>query len=401
MLSIYRRHLATCLAENPKRGRSYWRCDCPIWVQGTLGGQKVRQSLDVTSREAASRLVNEWNATGVVGCVKQEPTRIDDAVRLFLEAKRKKFLAEATLKKLRTIFEKQLLAWANDRGYRYLHELTPARLESWRSTWKDASLAASKKYQRAVGFFHFCTRMKWITDNPMKALDPPKVRQVPTLPFTAEEMTAILAACDRVSIKGIYGEGNRPRVRAMTLLLRYSGLRIRDAATLGRDRIVNGKLLLYMQKTGMPVFVPLPPFVLDALNRVPPPSTAYFFWTGEGMPESTVGHWQYTLGRLFKLAGIDGGHAHRFRDTFAVELLLAGIPLDQVSILLGHSSVKITEKSYAPWVKARQEQLEAAVVKTWGLIETCCSERAPAIGGNPHRSSSSSGLPSESIVVVG
>ena len=45
-------------------------------------------------------------------------------------------------------------------------------------------------------------------------------------------------------------------------------------------------------------------------------------------------------------------------DTFAVELLLKGVPMDVVSVLLGHSSIKITEKHYAPWVKARQEQLE-------------------------------------------
>jgi integrase len=38
------------------------------------------------------------------------------------------------------------------------------------------------------------------------------------------------------------------------------------------------------------------------------------------------------------------GHAHRFRDTFAVELSLAGVPLERVSILLGHTSVKITEE---------------------------------------------------------
>jgi len=36
-----------------------------------------------------------------------------------------------------------------------------------------------------------------------------------------------------------------------------------------------------------------------------------------------------------------------------------------VSILLGHGSVKVTEKHYAPWVKARQEQLEADVRRTW------------------------------------
>jgi integrase len=56
-----------------------------------------------------------------------------------------------------------------------------------------------------------------------------------------------------------------------------------------------------------------------------------------------------------------------FRDTFAVEMLLAGVPLEQVSILLGHKSVKITEKHYAPWVKARQDQLAANVRMAWGI----------------------------------
>lgn len=53
------------------------------------------------------------------------------------------------------------------------------------------------------------------------------------------------------------------------------------------------------------------------------------------------------------------------RDTFAVECLLAGVPLEQVSILLGHGSIKITEKHYAPWVKARQEQLATSIRKSW------------------------------------
>jgi integrase/recombinase XerD len=54
-----------------------------------------------------------------------------------------------------------------------------------------------------------------------------------------------------------------------------------------------------------------------------------------------------------------------FRDTFAVELLLSGVPIDQVSLLLGHSSVTITEKHYAPFVKARQEQLDSSVKLSW------------------------------------
>ena len=80
---------------------------------------------------------------------------------------------------------------------------------------------------------------------------------------------------------------------------------------------------------------------------------------------SAVKIWERTFQRVFELAHVENGRIHRFRDTFAVELLLASVPINQVSILLGHSSIKITEKHYAPWVKARQAQLEAAVRKAW------------------------------------
>jgi hypothetical protein len=90
-----------------------------------------------------------------------------------------------------------------------------------------------------------------------------------------------------------------------------------------------------------------------------------YFWTGIGKLESVVRSWQARLRRLFKLVEIPQGHAHSFRDTFAVELLLAGVPIERVSILLGHQSVRITEKHYAPWVRSRQEQLEADLARAW------------------------------------
>jgi len=56
---------------------------------------------------------------------------------------------------------------------------------------------------------------------------------------------------------------------------------------------------------------------------------------------------------------------HSFRDTRAVGLLQAGVPMKWVSVLLGHSSAKVTEKYYSPWVRARQKQLEAGVRRSW------------------------------------
>jgi len=67
---------------------------------------------------------------------------------------------------------------------------------------------------------------------------------------------------------------------------------------------------------------------------------------------------------------------HMFRDTFAVEMLLAGVPLDQVSVLLGHSSVKTTEKHYAPFVKARQGQIIAKVERAWKVMKRAEATRS-------------------------
>ena len=107
-------------------------------------------------------------------------------------------------------------------------------------------------------------------------------------------------------------------------------------------------------------------FALEATPRV---TDARYFWSGNGKRESVICHWQMRLKKVFDLAGISKGLgntvSHRLRDTFAVELLLAGVPIERVSILLGHQSVRITEKHYSPWVRARQEQLEADVASAW------------------------------------
>jgi integrase len=46
-------------------------------------------------------------------------------------------------------------------------------------------------------------------------------------------------------------------------------------------------------------------------------------------------------------------HSHMLRDTFAVELLMAGVALEDVSRLLTHSSIKTTEDYYGHWVPDR------------------------------------------------
>ena len=303
---------------------------------------------------------------------------VKDAVDSYLGDARARGLAEDTLRKLATLFEKQLLAFCEEEEIRFLRDLKTKEITRWRQGWKMGQLAKKKQHERVVGFFWFCIRQGWIQQNPTRAMGKIIARQTPTDYFPESEYATILDACGRLDegLKRAYDiEKRGTRIRALTELMRWSGLRIRDAVTLEKARLEGNKLFLYQAKTGVPVYVVLPPEVVEALNALSPgpkPNPRYFFWSGNGHPKSAVADWQRAFRRLFEVAALqkpDGtpkrSHPHMFRDTFAVELLLAGVPIDQVSVLLGHKSVKITEKHYAPWVKARQNQLEKAVQMAW------------------------------------
>lgn len=386
MLSIYTRHSSDC----PRASDKNWkRCRCPKWIWGALpNGDFVRRSAKTRTWEQAEEFRRELEAeadtyrsirspatttapaleTPVVP-VTPPPQRsrvtIESAVEKYLADAKSRDLEKSTISKLTTIFRKQLLAWAQGEGFTYLDELGLDAMKNFRATWEDGPLAKAKKQDRVVGFFWACVRRGYIVQNPCLDLGKIKVNQIPTDYFPQDEFARIIDATY------VYGdprggfiplEDLRLRLRVMTELMRWSGLRIRDAITLEKTRLMGDSLFLYQAKTGTPVFVPLPPHVVTALKELPQgprPNPRYYFWSGNGNPKSAVANWQRAYRRLFEIAAIqkpDGSlkrcHPHMFRDTFAVENLLAGIPIDQVSLLLGHASVKITEKSYAPFVKA-------------------------------------------------
>ena len=205
------------------------------------------------------------------------------------------------------------------------------------------------------------------------------------MPFTQAEMLKILTAFDKYGKRA--GVANAQRLKAFVILLRYSGMRIGDTVKCGVDRISENKLFLYTQKTGVPVHCVLPDFVVRELEASPKSSERYFFWTGKSKLHSAIGKWQRRLQTLFTLAEIDGGHAHRFRDTFAVELLLAGVPLERVSVLMGHQGVRVTERHYSPWVRCRQEQLERDLKRVWEHDPVALTETkgTPGVHGKSQR----------------
>ncbi len=262
------------------------------------------------------------------------------------------------------------------RGLRYPTELNLEVLDDFRAGWKDGPRSSAKKLERLRAFFRFAQDRGWVTQNPAGKLKAPKVTVCPTLPYSREEMMRILAATAKYREEfPKRGKENTLRLRALVLLLRYTGMRIGDAVALTSNAIKLNRLFLYTAKTGTPVNTVLPDFVLEALEASPKVTDVHFFWNGAGKLDTTVGSWRRRLAKLFKLAEVTKGHAHRFRDTFAVELLLTGVPIERVSVLLGHQSVRITEQHYSPWVHSRQEQLEQDLKRAWdqdpvALMET-------------------------------
>src|SRR5207247_3845675 len=128
------------------------------------------------------------------------------------------------------------------------------------------------------------------------------------VPITADEFKRILKACD-----GHSNRKNRQRLRALVLLMYYSGLAIRDAVTLKRNQIRNGKLFLRRTKTGTDVLCPLPGEVLVALKQIG--SSEYFFWSGKSKPKSAVGDYQRALKSVFEAAKTERISPHLFRHT--------------------------------------------------------------------------------------
>ena len=410
MLKALKRHYPPCKRREWDQG--YTRCSCPIWIRGTLGSKRVTRAVskflpEPTCRDlkAARELTLLWERSGApIRPEQQTPVPVSDpepatprptvemAVSAFVADAKDRGNSEATLYKKGILFERLLPKFCALKGIRFVSELDLGTLREWRAKWNVNSLVRAKRQGQVLGFLWFCERAGWLPRNyateMTKGLGKIQVKAVQTSYFTPSEYKVLLDATyaysdrpsvDKHNVLSVGGD----RIRALTELMRWTGLRIRDAVTLERNRLHHDgnsalwSITVYQRKTGDPVYCPIPPHVAEMLLNVPASqkgnsNETYFFWTGQGKPKTVVSNWQRSYAKLFKLSDLkepDGGpkrcHPHMLRDTFAVEALLSGMRLEDVSIILGHSSVKITEKHYMPWVRARQSSLNQSVMQSW------------------------------------
>ncbi|HVB56286.1 MAG TPA: hypothetical protein VNE63_07650 [Candidatus Acidoferrales bacterium] len=135
-LEIYRRHNpAKCNSRDTVRCKDKRR-PCPIWVRGsTNNGRYIRQPLKTRDWIKADDLRRELEATGELPKIPIEDTRttITTWQEKFIQNMKAENLCEDTIRKYNLVF-KQIIAFANDRGIRFIAELDLPSIQDFRKT---------------------------------------------------------------------------------------------------------------------------------------------------------------------------------------------------------------------------------------------------------------------------
>jgi integrase len=158
----------------------------------------------------------------------------------------------------------------------------------------------------------------------------------------------------------------------MILVLRHTALPISDVATLPKSAVTwdsecqRWRVFIRTQKSGEPVFLPIPQSVKLALDLVPLPRNApqdcpYYFWNGQTARRAVVGIAERTLAAVFKKSGVKDAHAHRYRHTLATRLLGDGASFQEVADILGNTEA-VVRKHYGKWSKKRQTNIDRLMI---------------------------------------
>ena len=145
MLTVFRRHTRRC----PHTSRKERRCQCPLVVEGTLKGVKIRRSLGLRSFEAAQGVIREWE---VQGAIEKPIVTVKEACERFYSDAEARKLGPAQMAKYK-LLTKELRDWFAERdvanvsvddlrAYRESWNLSP--VHGWTRNWNG--------YGRSSGF---------------------------------------------------------------------------------------------------------------------------------------------------------------------------------------------------------------------------------------------------------
>jgi integrase len=395
-VSVYTRHKAEC----PHVGQPHFRrCQCNKYIY--LLKDSVTKSVSAKTRswvvaeEKANAIRDSWDPVKLKLAELEGQAKVRDLEAMSIEAALDRWLAalrskhdnEATMSKYVTA-AKRIESWSRSKRLTRVVGLTPDNLDEWKCSWHPTAdrledrigkTTAARRLEIIKRFTKYCLRMGWISNDPAADFDPIEPDESVTLPLLSGRYEAVLASTHQYDEQMRPDDRFGPELRAIIELMRWSGLRIGDALKVKRGAFIGNRLLIAKtQKTGKPHIVLIPDHVVSALFSLavrPTIDPAYFFWSGKSKAKSLTGQWQRKLGRLndyLTLVDYEGMplrfHSHQLRDTFAVTQLLSGTTMEDLSKMLSHASIRVTERYYAPWVPERQARLEQKMAEALGRM---------------------------------
>lgn len=375
-LTIYRRHSIDCkvhklkLSERAKR--FYTDCECKIWITGTTDTERYpRQSTLLTDWKAAEAYVQSLVA-GAKNTAVHGPT-LADCIHRFLDG-HKENVKEIALGQHRLTLGR-LEAYTKSRNKVFMSDLTVDLLEDFK-TYALAKLKSTSKSTAVAKlkfFLREAYRRGWTTDALAEKVKSTRAVYEQTMPFTDAEVATILEHAARLNGGTTGYSTNGTAFRLLLELMLETGLRVSDAIRYDPRRCKRSEhLWIYsfepkkQRKNEKPRQTEV--FLSNQLKL----AIDHCGWFSEHLPfayrtfqenttmESAVYERMQAIGDR---CGIDNCRPHRLRDTFAVRMLVRGMSLEDVSQLLGHSSIAVTQKHYAPWVPSRKLRLEGLLAE--------------------------------------
>lgn len=369
MLEIYRRHNPQKCSSTDTVVCTNRRRPCPIWIRGTdAQGVYHRKPLRTRDWTVAEKRKNGMDSTGEL----PKPTTkyiIEQLKDRFIASKTGEELKPETIRQYRILF-RQMEAFAQEKGFRYVTEFTLAELEAFRHSWKVGAVRRQKHQERLKAVFRYANKHKMILENPAHDLGTISVRSTKASPFENDEWTRMVRTA-KTAIENAAGKEQKTMAQkayALLLLMRYSGLRISDASMLRVDALRGDRIAIRTIKTDVDVAMRLPQIAVEALKAFKPTTATHFFWSGNStVAKQTDLYRNRYLKPIFISAKVHGKlNPHRLRDTFSARLLEAGMSLNDVAKLLG-DTVSVVMKHYSQYTKGGSARLEDAVLAANGF----------------------------------
>ena len=278
---------------------------------------------------------NELVKTGVDGDVAK--------INMFLGSKKTTGRADGTLQQ----YSREIYNMLNFIGKR-LEDITAMDLRYYYAVMRERNRIQMSTMQTRIhylsSFWDFLTLEKLVPDNPVRRIGGLKIDTTVKKPYAQDELEAIRLHC------------SRSRDRALIEFLLATGLRVSEVCKLNVGDFDFYRMEFYVRGKGgkerLCLLDDIAKFHLkrylrdrmrkervreDDLQRRP-----LFVTVKSPYQRMTVAGVQYLLKELGKKAAVGNVHPHRFRRTFACDMILRGMPVEQLMVLMGHSKIETT-----------------------------------------------------------